>query len=57
MTKADGLNVKIFEAFVFWIDNQVLGFSCHEFRSEPCSEELSVEGLPELVMVVFVGIF
>ena len=51
------LDAEISEALSLGIDYQVLRLSCHELRCEPCSEELSVEGLIPLVVIVLIGVF
>ena len=57
LTKTNRLDVKIFEAFIGWIANEILSLYSHELRSKPCSEELPVEGLPELIMIVLISVF
>ena len=57
LAERNGFNMKISEALSLWVAYQVLSFSSHEFRSKPCSEQLSVERLPEFVVIVFVSIF
>ena len=57
LAKANGLDIKIFKAFILGVDNEILGLCCHELWEEPCTEKLSVEWLPPFVVIIFVNIF
>ena len=56
MTEADRLDMKISEPFIFWVNNQVLGFHGHKLWEQPCAEELAVERLIPLVVIIFKSI-
>ena len=55
--KADWRDVQVLEPLVSGIHNQFLRLNRHKFRVKPRPEHLAIEGLPPLIVLVFVGIF
>jgi len=56
LPETDGFNVEVGEAFILRVTDQVLTLCRHEFRGQPSAEQLSVEGLPPLVVIVLVRV-
>ena len=55
-SKADGLDVQVLKAEAVWAHSQVLRLNGQELWVQPCTEHLTVEGLPPLHMMVVVRI-